>query len=186
MQPCHRAVGRGGDRPGMLQDPAAESASMTGARLAALAFCILLAGCSGAPDEPGAGPAGPATQDEGAAAPEPQSMAFDFGLGAAAGTPVLGGILPVDDQRMVSFEVPDGHTLLTATATFDCDVAPTCELDVELRRGEQDLATAGFGASPITLTLDEPEGGRYTFWAFPSRGGSVVVGMQGTLTVELA
>ncbi|MHB1262466.1 MAG: hypothetical protein ACYC2H_12205 [Thermoplasmatota archaeon] len=112
-------------------------------------------------------------------------MTYDFGLGAAAGTPVIGTILPIDDERRVAFEVPEGYAHLVATATFECDAAPTCELEVELRRGEQDLVTAGYGGSPITLTLDEPEGARYTFWAFPSGGGSLVLGMQGTVTVDL-
>ncbi len=158
---------------------------MRAAWVAALAsLFVLVSGCASNADgqEDGASDAGLET----GGAPPPETMSFDFGLGAAVGTPVLGTILPIDDQRKVSFEVAEGHALLVATATFECDAAPTCDLDVELRRGEQNVVTAGFGDSPITLTLEAPEGGRYTFWAFPSGGGSVVVGMQGTLTVELS
>jgi hypothetical protein len=150
--------------------------------LAALA--VALAGCAGAPAGPGdAGREGTLAPP---APPAPSVESFGFTLGAAAGSPVGGAILPVDDGRRTPFEVAEGYTLLEATATWECDPGALCELDLELRRGEQELVTSGFGASPVTLTVEEPGEGRWTFWAFPSSQGSVVVGVQGTLTVSLS
>lgn len=154
------------------------------ALLACLLAGLALAGCSDAePPATGADAGGDAAA---VGPPEPQTQEFEFGLGAAVGTPAIGSALPVDDNRQVSFEVPEGYGLLEVTAAWACDIDAACDLDLELRRGEQNLQTAGFGPSPVTLSLEEPEAGRYTFWAFPSRGGSVIVGMQGTLTVALS
>lgn len=153
------------------------------AAVAALAFA--LAGCAGAaPDEAATGAGDGAGSPP--APPAPSVQSFGFALGAAAAGPVGGAILPIDDGRRTSFEVAEGYSLLEATATWECDSGVLCELDLELRRGEQNLVTSGFGASPVALAVDGPEAGRYTFWAFPSSQGSVVLGAQGTLTVSLS
>lgn len=155
-------------------------------RLAAVlaAFAVCLAGCSGAPDDGGPGPGVDA--DPSPAAPEPSVQTFAFTLGAGAGLPVGGPILPADDGRRTAFEVPEGHAHLAATASWECDVDVLCELELELRRGEQDLMTSDFGPSPLALEVDGPPEGRWTFWAFPSSEGSLVVGVEGTLTVSLS
>jgi hypothetical protein len=149
-----------------------------------VALAVSLAGCSGgSPDDGGARVDGGAIPSS---APKPSVEAFGFTLGAGAGLPVGGTLLPTDDGRRTPFEVPEGYTRLEATASWECDVDVLCELELELRRGEQDLMTSGFGPSPVELQVDDPPEGRWTFWAFPSNEGSVVLGVQGTLTVSLS
>jgi hypothetical protein len=151
---------------------------------AGLAILVLaLAGCSdsgGEPDLPG----DDAAVDGGP--PAPSSQEFRFALDPALGLPVGGDLLPVGDDERIPFEVPAGHGRLTAQVAWTCDSGDLCALDVELRRGESDLMTSDFGASPLTLAIDDPQPGRWTFWAFPSGSGSVVLGLEGTLAVELS
>jgi hypothetical protein len=107
-----------------------------------------------------------------------------FSMGGGVGTPVV-GIVPTDDQRLHPFEVAPGHATLTVTAEWECANPALCDLEVHLRRGNQNLVTAAYGASPLTLSLDEPEEGRYTLIAFPDGAGSANVGVEGTFTVHL-
>jgi hypothetical protein len=160
------------------------SAVQRTALAASLAILSLaLAGCS----EGGDG-GGDATGDDpgGDAAPAASSQEFSFTLGPAVGLPVGGGLLPVGDDDRIPFEVPAGQGLLEAQVEWTCAAGALCELELELRHGESDLVTSDFGASPVTLVVDGPQAGRWTFWAFPSGGGSAVVGLEGTLTIELS
>ena len=154
---------------------------------ASLGFLLVsLAGCSDG--DGGQGAAGDDANDaaDGEAAPAASSQEFRFALGPALGLPVGGGLLPVGDDDRIPFEVPAGHSVLEAQVAWTCDSGALCELEVELRHGESDLVTSDFGAGPITLTVDEPQSGRWTFWAFPSDEGSLALGLEGTLTVELS
>ena len=154
--------------------------------VAGLAVALLLTGCA---DEPG-GPAAGTGDDEGpsasTAAPGPAVQSYSFALGAAVGLPVGGAILPIDDGRRTPFDVPAGYSKLEATAEWACEADALCELELELRKGEQDLMTSGFGPSPVALQVDDPPSGHWTFWAFPSGQGSVVASLEGTVTISLS
>lgn len=117
--------------------------------------------------------------------PEPRTQEIAFTMGGGAGTPVAGVVLPTDDERLHPFDVAQGYVTLTVTAEWECTNPVLCDLEVHLRRGNQDLVTAAYGASPLTLSVDEPEEGRYTLIAFADGDGSVALGVEGTFTVRL-
>ena len=155
--------------------------------LAILALAVLAAGCAGPGGSDGGadGSNGSTTADVDAG-PQPSTQEFTFTLGGGIGTPLLGQVLPLDDENLLPFDVAEGYSTLVATVEWQCDNPALCDLEVELRRGNQDIVTGDYGGSPLTLSVDDPQAGRYTFAAFPDSGGSVVLGMQGTLTVELS
>ncbi|MFA5944575.1 MAG: hypothetical protein WC876_08935 [Candidatus Thermoplasmatota archaeon] len=150
--------------------------------VAAALLALTLAGCSGdaGGNDDGSNSSGGGTTE----APTPSVQEFPFAISVALGTPLV-PISPADEVR-IPFQVPEGHRLLEATATWACGLPVPCELELELRHGEQDLITGGFGSADVTMTVDDPPAGRWTFWAFPSDQVGLAVDLEGTLTIALS
>lgn len=154
--------------------------------LAALAFA--LAGCAGTvPDLADA--EGDGGVEALRAPPEPRIESFTFTRGLGVGLPIAGG-LPGDDGAAVPFEVPAGYTRMEVAVEWVCKVQtgvdPLCDLEVELRHGDQEVMTGAYGASPLGLDVDRPAAGRWTYWAFPAESGTLQTGVEGTVTVLLS
>ncbi|MEA3135796.1 MAG: hypothetical protein QOC71_77 [Thermoplasmata archaeon] len=169
---------------GLVEDPGQGWLPVRGAVACLAVLSLLLGGCSGGSG--GDGGDNPSGDGATGSRPEPSTQQFPFSIGAGAGLPGLPGVLPLDDEALLPFEVPAGYASLAATVEWQCATAALCSLEVELRHGNQDIVTGTFGDSPLTMAVDAPEAGRYTFAAFPDGGGSVLLGLEGTLTIDLS
>lgn len=147
----------------------------------ALLASAVLAGC--------ADPPAPAATPE-AVEPEPtlhtMEAEFQFHLGAAVGTPVVGVNVPLGTgPNYATFDVPENATALAIDVSWTCSTGPACGLDLVVFRGERAVLSES-ATSPARLEMDQPDEGRYRVAAYPSREGAAVFDAQGTFGVTLS
>ncbi|HUR26170.1 MAG TPA: hypothetical protein VM327_09185 [Candidatus Thermoplasmatota archaeon] len=162
----------------------------------ALAACAVvamaLAGCSsGDAIQDGPGSAEPVGRDprewqeESSGSPVPRTSILEFSSSVSSGVPLVGNVL-FDRGLIGPFQVLDGYGMLNGTLEWSCTAAPRCEMDFEVRHGNNEIVTAVTGQSPQTFSIPAPAEGRWTLWVFTPPESVAQAGMKGTAVLQFS
>lgn len=110
---------------------------------------------------------------------------LEFSSALSTGLPVAGNLL-FDKGFVGPFMVPADQDTLKGVILWSCTSDPGCEMDFELRYGNNDLVTAVTGPSPQTFSIDAPAEGRWTLWAFTPPDAVAQTGVEGAAVLEFA